>query len=359
MNSRKFLDEVGLPARLFLGISESNDDPENRGRVKVRVIGQHSVSKSETPTEGIHTSHLLWAEPIMPVGGGSITGRGEWPDAPENGSLLLIFFLDGKEYQRPFYFGSIGGNRRTAANPNIGFNDPEGLWPRKDRLGHGDAPYHKDETRKNLGETYYDVLKENIKEDNPDPISGAFSEDTFQETGPSSLPVGKYNHTTEYHPRDYESDDRKYRHGHIFEIDSTPEHERISEYIAPAGNYKEIDGSGNVKERIVGNRTKHLLGSNREDIKGDSNIVVNGTYWKKVMSDMKNEIMNDLREEIANEMIQKVGTKKTVESPDVVHEVSNTHKLDSASNKTNVNNFTICPFSGSMHSTQSKTKVCP
>jgi hypothetical protein len=359
----KAKNEVGLIPRIFLAVVEDNNDPQHRGRLRVRVIGLHTEIKNESSTEGILTEHLLWADPVLPPMGGGITGRGTWPDAPEKGSLVVLFFLDGSEFQTPFYFGVLGGSRRLEANPSIGFNDPDGLWPRKDRVpndetipGNGDAPYHKDESRKTLGETYFDVIREDIEEDNPDPIEGAFGKDEWEESGPNSQPEARYNWTEEHHPRDYESEDRHYRHGYIREIDSTPDREGVREYYARSASYRQVDGGGEEKLRFKGGREHVIFQKDREQVKGFKSVVVEGERYVLVHQDAFNEFKQDLEEKMEN-MRQEVANLKRVQADTVTHHV-NRHNLDADDNSVLVNNIVTCPLIGA-HSSQNKVFCSP
>ena len=363
-NHIKFMNEVGVPCRLFTGIVEENNDPKHRGRVRVRIHNMHTEIKVEMPTEGIMTEHLLWCDPILPPQGGGITGRGVWPDAPEKGSLLLCFFLDTPDYQKPYYFGVLADGRRLEANPNIGFNDPDGLWPRKDRVpndentpSRGDAPYVKDESRKVLGLTYFDIIQNDIEEDNPDPIEGAFGNDEWSETGPSSLPEGRYNHVEEHHPRDYENADDHYKIGYTKEIDSTPNQEGYREYYAPSASYRQISADGEEKIRMKNGREHVVFDKDRLQVKGNQNFVIENNQYVLVQENKFQEIVGNLQEKIQN-MEQEIENIKRVAAQTVTHHV-NRHNLDNDNNARAVNNFTLCPFLGSAHSTQQKTFCSP
>lgn len=363
-NMVKAKNEMGIPARFFTAIVENNDDPENRGRVQVRVVGLHTEIKVESELEGIETEHLPWADPILSPQGGGISGRGVWPDAPENGSLVLLFFLDGSEYQKPFYFGVLAGTRRLEANTELGFNDPAGLWPRKDRVpndenieGPGDPPFHKDESRKVLGETYFDVISEDIKSDNSEPIKGAFDNDEWTETGPGSLPKGKYNCTEEHHPYDYESEDAHDRHGYIKEVDSTPDNEGVREYYARSASYRQVNAAGEEKLRLKDGREHVIFNKDRQDIKGIQNITVEGERYVLVNENAFYEFKKDLEEKMKN-MKQEVENLKRVQAKKVVHHTDR-HNLDSDNNSRAVNNFLLCPVLGTLHSSQRKTYCSP
>jgi len=130
-------------------IVEDNDDPTGSGRVRVRIIGIHSLDGTETPV-----SHLPWAEPCLSLytsGGFNLKNKNtespvsryesggdggtvlqdrpskreteiklisEWQDqttqnngtgahyvVPSKGTMVWIFFDDGN-HLRPQYFGA-------------------------------------------------------------------------------------------------------------------------------------------------------------------------------------------------------------------------------------------------------------
>ena len=112
---------------IYIGVVEDNNDPENRGRVKVRIIGFHSPIKLNSNTDGILTSHLPWAIPANPIQGGSMSGIG-WSGVPVNGSHVALFFIGG-DHNFPVYFATIGGLYKTKPDSKLGFSDPTGKYP--------------------------------------------------------------------------------------------------------------------------------------------------------------------------------------------------------------------------------------
>lgn len=85
-------------------------DPENRGRIQVRVQGIHTNIDVENIDEGIPIQDLPWAEQAAPfIGGGFGPNNGGMFSIPEIGSFVYLFFLQG-DFMKPIYFASVIGN---------------------------------------------------------------------------------------------------------------------------------------------------------------------------------------------------------------------------------------------------------
>lgn len=116
--------------QLWTGVVEDRvNDPLQLGRVKVRIFGIHSPLKVISETEGSTTDSLLWCHVMMPANSASISGVGDSPTGLVEGSHVVGFFRD-KMCQSGVVLGSIGGFPVAEANPNEGFNDPNGQYPR-------------------------------------------------------------------------------------------------------------------------------------------------------------------------------------------------------------------------------------
>lgn len=89
----------------FTGIVENRkDDPLEIGRVQVRVFGVHTESLDDIPT-----SALPWAICMMPATSASLSGIGNSGAQYLEGSLVMLFFLDGESKQQPVIMGSAHG----------------------------------------------------------------------------------------------------------------------------------------------------------------------------------------------------------------------------------------------------------
>jgi len=241
---------------IYRGVIEDNDDPLKMGRVMVRIFGLHTSKLTKTDTEGIPTSDLPWAEPVLSVLEGSMSGYGLW-SVPLKGSHVMIFFESGN-YTQPRYFATVPGIPTVAANTNTGFNDPDGVYPRSDRLNESD--FHR------LARGTKDVV-----------------------TSPAYKAQYPHNIVLATHG------------GHIIEIDSTPSDERINiqhkcgsyieldkdgnktevvinDYILTINNDNTVTIGGNLLVNITGNATINVTGNSTTNVTGDDTKNVTGDY---------------------------------------------------------------------------------
>lgn len=83
----------------FIGIVEDIDDPKQLGRVKIRVLHEHS--------DEVNTDDLPWATPMSPVTSANLVGVGSSPVGAVIGSMAVGFYIDGKRKQKPMFIGTI------------------------------------------------------------------------------------------------------------------------------------------------------------------------------------------------------------------------------------------------------------
>lgn len=357
----KLKDDIDVPSKFYYGVVENWIDPDKRGRVQVRVFGLHTELKSETINEGIKTEDLPWAEIEGSPYGSSMTGLGWWGGVPLNGSYVRLYFRDGKEKQQPVVVGTIRGNPIQKPTGELGFEDPDAKWPRHDRLEIWDMPLHLDHARhQEIGkESYLTIRSELVTDDGTDSIATALgvSDPWSEPTSSGGQPEAHWNYTYEAPPRDWESSEKTERHGSVIEIDSTPEYERIVLYHR-SGSYQEITPDGSLQTKVRGNSFFVNTGDEHHYTKGVQYVSINGERHLLISEDSFEDFKSSVKQEIADELEQKIGSKKTVEVPHVIHDTDK-HQLDGPSNARKVNNYLICPYSGSAHSTQSKTFCSP
>jgi hypothetical protein len=103
--NRLWVGQVEGDGRTLIDGTESTDEDETF-RVKVRIMGYHTRSRSEK--SGLPPKDLPWASVMMPTtetvtrdGAGSTHGL-------ENGMWVLGMFMDGESAQQPLVMGSLG-----------------------------------------------------------------------------------------------------------------------------------------------------------------------------------------------------------------------------------------------------------
>ena len=230
----------------FVGVVEDRNDPKFLGRVRVRCLGLHTENLEKLPT-----ADLPWAHPMNPITSATISGVGQTPLGPVEGTWVVGFFSDGAEAQTPILMGTLPGvpsylsaDNMDGDRQTIGFLDPLGNYPK-----------YKDETDVNR-------LAVNA-EDNPHPTLTLRKADR-------DLAVGVANvDQTEVVDDQLAADDgkswdepetsynAKYPHnhvletegGHLREYDDTVGAKRIHERHASGTGY-EIDNDGTKITRV-------------------------------------------------------------------------------------------------------------
>lgn len=121
----------------FEGVVEDRFDPLELGRVRVRVYGLHSEQKVKSEKVGIPTEELLWMNCITPITSARVSGIGDSPTGLVEGSEVFGYFRD-QMCQVGVILGSIGGIEHKT-NPDKGFSDPNGQYPREEYFGQQDV----------------------------------------------------------------------------------------------------------------------------------------------------------------------------------------------------------------------------
>ena len=189
----------------FIGIVENYDDPKHLGKVKIRIPHEHS--------DEVSTEELPWATPMSPVTSANLAGVGNTPVGLLPGSMVVGFYIDGKQKQKLIVMGSI---------PFIGQG--------KESL-HSVSKYARGEK---VNRVEYDF----------EPPSQAKPE----------YPHNKVTQTFG---------------GHVIELDDTPGAERIHVYHR-AGSYIEMNPDGSVVIRALGESFEVAVADKRiASIEGD------------------------------------------------------------------------------------------
>ncbi len=217
----------------FFGVVEDRNDPIRLGRVRVRCYGWHTDDKDKIPTE-----YLPWAQVIQNITSAAVSGKGSSPTGLVEGSWVVGFFLDGSRAQEPIVMGSLAGFPESFAQTDVGFNDPNGVFPL----------YTEESDVNKLARGTNSINK------TPDSVTGE----------PASPYAAKYpkNHV-------YESES-----GHVIEIDDTSDAERIHVFHK-SGTFIEMHPNGDVVTHHK-NGFRTVTGNDKLHVTGDLNIVADG-----------------------------------------------------------------------------------
>jgi len=289
----------------WIGIVEDRHDPLYLGRCKVRILAHHTKDKDEMPTE-----ELPWAMPILQGDNGrSVVGYRE-------GDWVIGFFLDSHVKQEPMMFGKVQGYPEREADSKMGFYDPREAsgyclidnkvprdpedWPLQFDDGSGNEfknrecihPYpdkryfyeadtHRLERVEKIAETIVEKKKGDVNIGQKD-VLVAYHPDSGVGTDEQSL---THPWTERETPYDAEY---PYNHvyaaesGHIFEVDDTPESERLAWYHR-VGTFEEIHEEGSRVTKIVesdwnitlAKRYDHIEHSHYETVDKEYRLFVN------------------------------------------------------------------------------------
>lgn len=121
----------------FEGVVEDRFDPLELGRVRVRVYGLHTAQKVKSELEGIPTEELLWMNVLTDAQSARVSGIGHTPMGLVEGSEVFGYFRDPM-CQVGVIIGSIGGIEHKT-NPQQGFSDPNGQYPKENYYGQQDV----------------------------------------------------------------------------------------------------------------------------------------------------------------------------------------------------------------------------
>jgi len=312
MISQKFF---GINTIFWIGVVESRDDSKasdkfKLGRVQVRILGFHSekLEEDDASGEGIPREKLPWAYPINSITSASMNGVGQTPLGVVEGTWVVGISLDGPAMQDLYILGTLGGLPQEIANTQSGFSDPSGCFPRKDFLKEEDTNRlaRNDSKKKHPMLAAKEKLrKKDIEIANPGAKRPKWSE-------PSSPYQAKYpyNHV-------YESE-----HGHIKEIDDTPEDDsgsggpRTLDWH-PTGTYTEVHKDGSKVQKIKGESFEIVLSNKNLYVKGDLNITVDGDARLLVKGNCITEVEKDIIFESSETILLKADKNLVVAAKDM------------------------------------------
>jgi hypothetical protein len=285
----------------FAGVVEDREDPQKAGRVRVRCIGLHTDDKAALPTED-----LPWAQVMAPTDTPSMAGMGNTPSFLVEGTHVIGFFLDAGTMQQPMILGSIPGMPSEEANPELGFYDPQVVYPKT-----LNEPDTNRLIRGSIGETHPALIKRRGMKQTEIPLStkphlstgvqpgsGKDARKTYDEPDPkSNTPtIYPFNHV-------HESEC-----GHIHEIDDTPGGERLlQQHIS--GSFTEIHPTGDKVVKVVGDCYEIIIKDKSILIEGDLNLTVKGNKNELIQGDYVLEVEGDMYTKIHKNQRTKVGAQ--------------------------------------------------
>lgn len=278
------------------GVVEDRFDPLFLGRCKVRYFGYHTEDKEKIPTKD-----LPWSTPLTPLDPGRAHTVG-----PKEGDWVLAFFLDGLQAQFPVMLGTFSGYPERKANPDVGFYDP-----RTDLLqGHQvpREPFWTQQYDDGSGNDWEELSPKSafpdvryLKEADTNRYERAeFIDKTIVPLKRINVKIGQTDVPTAIHPAGTGTDEHSewdtwteketpfdakypYNHvyfsegGHIFEIDDTPNVERLHRYHR-TGTFEEIHPEGLRVIKVVDDDYYIVLKSKFEHIEHSKNVTVDKAY---------------------------------------------------------------------------------
>ena len=304
---------------MWTGVVEDRQDPLMLGRCRVRIFGPHTKSKQDIPT-----NDLPWAVPVMPLTSASISGVGDSPVGPVEGTHVVGFWRDGASQQQPVMIGTIPGiPEKTAdtSNPKTsGLQSPLENYP-KDTDRHG---INESDTSR-LARYRYPVEGEDgeISEEGvcEECLTNTIVQKKLDERvlnvavandhGHYSEPPTKFNSKYPYnHVKVSES-------GHVFEVDDTPQAERLHTYHA-SGTFEEIYPYGTKVTKVVRDNYEFILGDEYVNIKkinetgGNLYVNIEGDVFERVDGNVERQINGSVREVIGGNFHTHVNGDRTI-----------------------------------------------
>ena len=315
----------------FVGVVEDRNDPEKAGRVRVRCLGYHSADVQKIPKDD-----LPWASVMMPVTAGANSGIGMSPHFLIEGTWVVGFFRDPAK-QEPVIIGAIPGKNTTettnftiaasskvggysgssttsappaAATSAGGFIDPNSKYPTELYLDKPDTNL--------LAQESVDTHKSNEKKT-------TLEKGWTTATGTADQPAS--TQSSAKYPTNHVFETES---GHYIEFDDTTGNERIH-LFHKMGTFIEIDKTGNVVIKTVGNVTNIVAGNMDTYVAKNYNLSVGGSMgvWVKDMitekfdGGRKTTITGTETSEISGAVENTFKDKLTLE---VTKEVKNTFK---------------------------------
>jgi hypothetical protein len=271
----------------WVGVVEDRKDPKKLGRVRVRCLGYHTDDKEDIPSE-----KLFWAFPMQPITSGAMNGIGTSPTGIVEGTWVIGFFRDGENAQEPLVLGTLGGIP-TDKNPEKGFFDPNGKYPKDEYMNEPDT------NRLARGEKLDDTCIKQKKEDRDTGVKTAFDKEWDEPEVPENREY-PYNHV------------RETETGHVEEWDDTEGSNRFHRYHNK-GTFVEVHDDGKEVRHVKKEKYEIIFDDSHLHVKGDVNITVDGDANILVKKDANIEIEGDRNEYVHKDYNLKIDGDCNVE----------------------------------------------
>ena len=270
----------------WTGVVEDRDDPEMIGRCRVRILGYHSKSTTDIPTD-----ELPWAYPAMPI---NTRPRGT-PLGPVEGTWVMGFFKDGESAQQPVMTHTLDSGYQAEGNEGDGFNDPGDGY--REEKGYPERPKRNWWPGMTGGFVPDDgTIDEDwpaVDENKVNRLARGDTEGTWvdwaDERRVTGIESAAPNHSWDEPESDYNAQYpfnkvEESESGHVFEVDDTPGHERISRRHK-SGSYEELQNDGRVI-KIHGDDYEIIVSHGRDPLSGSKHIYVDGNVNISAVGDV-------------------------------------------------------------------------
>ena len=309
--------------RNFIGVVEDRNDPQELGRLKVRIYSIHTDDNSALPCED-----LPWAMVVQPITSAAMSGIGRSPTGIVEGTWVYGVFLDEGEYQNPLVIGTIAG-KPSQLPSNTGFSDSKNeVYPldRADlsRLNESSVP----RLARNTAETHSHLLSKRTNKESLGTVESAKGskvpsvlvdkEDSIYTRTSWKEPHPRYGGQGNSYPIGVPKSSYPLNHvwhteaGHVFEVDDTPKAERIH-IFHNKGTFMEIQPAGDRMTKVVGNDYEVVFGEKDMFVKGNVNITINGDARTLIKGNKIEEVEGDYLLTVTGDVVQKIGGNEAKE----------------------------------------------
>jgi len=309
--------------RNFVGVVEDRNDPDELGRVKVRIYSVHTEDKSALPCE-----ELPWAMVLQPVTSAAMSGIGRSPTGIVEGTWVFGVFMDQGEFQHPLVLGTLVGKPSNLPSDE-GFSDHKNeVYPLNNpsisiigessvsRLARKNAETHQVLTKKRINKDSLGTI-ESAKGPKVKSVL-ANKDSSFYRRTRWKEPHPRYGGQGRNFPPEVPSSAYPLNHvwhteaGHVFEVDDTPKAERIHWYHN-SGTFQEIQPKGDRMTKVVRNNYEVIFGDNDMFVKGNVNITINGDARTLIKGNKIEEIDGDYLLTVTGDVVQKIGGNEAKE----------------------------------------------